>query len=83
MAVTRRTVRLEIGRIAFDGIDPGDRGRFERAFARACEAGLRAAEPRGRLRERSVVEAPLTRRSSPEALAEALAASILRLVCER
>jgi hypothetical protein len=81
--MTRRTIRLEVGNIVFHGIDPGDRRRFERAFAAACDAGVRELRPSGSLRERVSADVSFAPGSSPEALAEALARSIVRTLEER
>ena len=81
--MTRRTIRLEIGRIAFTGVDPGSRRRFERAFAAACEAALPDAEPRGSLRERARLDVAFERATTPEAFAHELVRSIVSLVDER
>ena len=54
--MTRRTIRLEIGQIAFAGVDPGNRRRFERAFLAACDAELRDAQPRGVRQARLIFE---------------------------
>ena len=81
--MTWRTIRLEIGRIVFDGVDPGDRRRFEQAFYAACESGLRDAEPRGALRDRAALDVSFGEGASPEAHARELARSIVRMVNER
>jgi hypothetical protein len=81
--MTRRTIRLEIGRIAFTGLDPGSRRRFERAFVAACEVELRDAEPRGALHERARLEISFAQTASPEALACELARAVVSLVGER
>jgi hypothetical protein len=81
--MTRRTIRLQVGTLIFDGLDPGDRRRFERAFAAACDAGVRELHPNGSLRERVRTELSLPPGAGPEALAEALARSILGALEER
>jgi len=65
MALTRRTVRLEIDRIVFDGIEPGDRRRFERALRTECgrAAARRAARRRFAARRRTRSHAAAARRS--------------------
>jgi hypothetical protein len=81
--MTRRTIRLEIGQIAFAGVDPGNRRRFERAFLAACEAELRDAQPRGVLRDRARLDVSFEQTASPEALAQELVRSLVVLVDER
>ncbi len=78
MALTRRTVRLEIERIVFDGVDPGDRRRFERALRAACDAQLRDVRPPGGLRRDVRLAVTLPPHASPELLAGELARSIVR-----
>lgn len=78
MALTRRTVRLEIDRIVFDGIEPGDRRRFERALRTECDAQLRDARHAGGLRRDAVLEVTLPPHAGPEIVARELARSIVR-----
>jgi hypothetical protein len=81
--MTRRTIRVEIGQIAFAGVDPGNRRRFERAFLAACEAELRDAQPRGVLRDCARLDVSFEQTASPEALARELVRSLVALVDER
>jgi hypothetical protein len=78
MAVTRRTVRLEIERIVFDGLDPGDRRRFERAFRAECDAQLHDVRRSGGLRRDVRLDVTLPPHASPETVAGELARSIVR-----
>jgi hypothetical protein len=83
MAMTERTIRLDIGRIVFDGIDPGDRRRFEHAFTAACEHELRTVAPRGEVRERIRCDIRLTPGATPERLAGELAHALIDAVLAR
>jgi hypothetical protein len=78
MALTRRTVRLEIERIVFDGLDPGDRRRFERALRAECDAQLRDVRYAGGLRRDVRLDVTLPPQAGPERIAGELARSIAR-----
>jgi hypothetical protein len=80
MALRAPSIRLDIERIVIDGLAPGDRDRFVRAFIDECAAGLVDVRFEAAALGRERIDIAIARDAGAEAIGRARARGIVRLV---